>query len=208
MIYFRWKSKKKNKFYIFPDSQKTKHYSIYTTFQYFSILKVHFPTFSQQLPAHRLNSFFAGVYLYSLSCGQNAVTHCGTSIFPDSCRAVTIINLLLGSNIALGQEWVLSSYAVCISTAAQNSRENAKIKYLTAIYIYGNIFRGEKPAFSAQFRGSGARSRCEGRSSSCHHIGDHTWIMPGSCRNRCTAVEYALRALMATGSRRRSYIDI
>ena len=56
VIYFRWKSKKKNKFYIFPDSRKTKHYSIYTTFQYFSILKVHFPTFSQllQKPFQRL----------------------------------------------------------------------------------------------------------------------------------------------------------
>ena len=35
-------------------------------------------------------------------------------------------------------------------------------------------------------------------------IVDHVAIMPGSCRNRCTSVEYALQGLMATGSRRRN----
>ena len=92
---------KKRIFYIFPYSQKKKHYSIYTTFQYFSLPKVHYFRYSHRFPpiaktfsAHGLNSFFAGVYLYSLSCGQktaqNAVTHCETRIFPDSCRAVII----------------------------------------------------------------------------------------------------------------------
>lgn len=41
VIYFYEESILKNKFCIFPDSQKKKHYSIYTTFQYFSLQKVH-----------------------------------------------------------------------------------------------------------------------------------------------------------------------
>ena len=103
VIYFRRLSKKKNKFYIFPYSQKKKHYSIYTTFQYFSQQKVHYFRFSRTFPtiaitssAHRLNSFFAGAYLYLLSCvsktGQNAVTHCETMIFSHSRSASIIIS--------------------------------------------------------------------------------------------------------------------
>ena len=50
VIYFHEESKKKNKFCIFPYSQKKKHYSIYTTFQYFSILKVHYFRYSHRFP--------------------------------------------------------------------------------------------------------------------------------------------------------------
>lgn len=55
-----------------------KHYSIYTTFQHFSLPKSPyfrfsrpFPTIAKNFSAHGLNSFFAATYLFSLNCVQN-----------------------------------------------------------------------------------------------------------------------------------------
>lgn len=94
VIYFYEESILKNKFCIFPDSQKKNIILYILLFNTLASKKSIFSIFSQipeTFSAHRLNSFFAGVYLYSLSCcqkaAQNAVTHCGTNIFPDSCPA-------------------------------------------------------------------------------------------------------------------------
>lgn len=88
-----------------------------------------------------------GLSLFAVLRSKNSTKRCNSLWDKHFPRFLSCRSLLGGQILLWWQEWVLSSYAVCTSTAAQNSRENAKIKYLTAIYIYGNIFGGEKPAF-------------------------------------------------------------
>ena len=84
---------------------------------------------------------------------------------------------------------------MAISSAAKTRNSN----------IYGNIFSGKKFLRCMHFRCHGRSSSCNnGRHHSRYHSRHHTWIMPGSCRNRCTSVEYALQGLIATGRRRRN----
>ena len=78
-------------------------------------------------------------YLFSLSCvsktAQNAVTHCETRIFPDSCRAVIIDSNIYIWQYLQRQEWVLSSCAVCTSDAMADLHPAIMVAIIVAIIV-------------------------------------------------------------------------
>lgn len=94
----------------------------------------HFPDYCKNLFSACAKLYLcSGLSLFAVLRPKNRTKRCNSLWDKHFPRFLSYRSLLWGQILLWWQEWVLSSYAVCTSTAAQSTKKN----YLIPIYIYG-----------------------------------------------------------------------